>query len=45
MHDGLSHNTNDAIQRHGGQASAARSAFNTLSSSDRNRVLTFLSSL
>jgi CxxC motif-containing protein (DUF1111 family) len=45
MHDGLSHNTNDAIQRHGGQASAARTAFNSLSSTDRNRVLTFLSSL
>ncbi|MGH9345776.1 MAG: di-heme oxidoredictase family protein [Vicinamibacterales bacterium] len=45
LHNGGSHNTNDAIQRHGGQATASRNAFNSLSSTDRNRVLTFLSSL
>jgi len=45
MHDGRSHNTNDAIQQHRGQATAARNAFNSLSSNDRNRVLVFLSSL
>ena len=45
LHDGRSHNVNDAIQKHGGQAAGARSAFNTLGSTDRSRVLTFLSSL
>jgi CxxC motif-containing protein (DUF1111 family) len=45
MHDGRSHNVNDAIQQHGGQGTAARNAFNALSATDRGRVLTFLSSL
>ena len=45
LHDGRSHGTNDAIQRHGGQAGGSRSAYNNLSVSDRNRVLRFLSSL
>jgi len=45
LHDGRSHNANDAIQRHGGQASSSRSAYNALSVADRARVLTFLSSL
>jgi CxxC motif-containing protein (DUF1111 family) len=45
LHDGRSHNTNDAIQRHGNQGAAARSAFNALSSADRNRVLIFLAGL
>jgi CxxC motif-containing protein (DUF1111 family) len=45
MHDGRAHSVNDAIQAHGGQATAARNAFNNLSSNDRQRVLTFLSSL
>jgi CxxC motif-containing protein (DUF1111 family) len=45
MHDGRAHSVNDAIQAHGGQATASRNAFNALNSGDRQRVLTFLSSL
>jgi CxxC motif-containing protein (DUF1111 family) len=45
MHDSLSFSLNDAIQRHGNQGSAARAAFNALSSSNRSRVLEFLLSL
>jgi CxxC motif-containing protein (DUF1111 family) len=45
MHDAASQNFADAIARHGGQATTARSNFNALSSTDRNRVLLFLSSL
>ena len=45
MHDALSLSLNDAIDRHRGQASSARSAFFGLSSSNRNRVITFLLSL
>jgi CxxC motif-containing protein (DUF1111 family) len=45
MHDLHSHSVLDAIQRHGGQAASVRSAFNALSSTDRSRVLRFLSSL
>ena len=37
MHDALSLSLNDAIDRHRGQASSARSAFFGLSSSNRNR--------
>jgi CxxC motif-containing protein (DUF1111 family) len=45
MHDGLSFDLNDAIQRHGNQASQARANFNGLSSKNRDRVLAFLLSL
>jgi CxxC motif-containing protein (DUF1111 family) len=45
MHDGLSFNLNDAIQRHGNQADSARDAFNALSSSNRSKVIEFLLSL
>ena len=45
MHDMLSHSVADAIQRHGGQAEEAQKAFNALSSSNRRKVLVFLSSL
>ena len=45
MHDALSFSTFDAIDRHRGQASAARTAFLGLSNANRNRVLTFLNSL
>ncbi len=45
MHDNLSPSVEDAIARHGNQGAAARAAFNNLSSSDRRKVLTFLSSL
>jgi CxxC motif-containing protein (DUF1111 family) len=45
MHDGLSHNIEDAIQRHGNQAATARDAFKALSATDQQRVLAFLKSL
>jgi CxxC motif-containing protein (DUF1111 family) len=45
MHDLGSNTVNGAIQRHGGQATSSRNAYNALSSTDRNRVLKFLSSL
>jgi CxxC motif-containing protein (DUF1111 family) len=45
MHDGRAHGLEAAIAAHGGQASASRTNFNNLSSGDRHRVLTFLSSL
>jgi len=45
MHDAASQSFADAIARHGGQATGARTNFNNLSSADRTRVLLFLSSL
>lgn len=45
MHDFLSQNVEDAIQRHGNQAAASRSAFNGLSPFDRAKVVAFLKSL
>jgi CxxC motif-containing protein (DUF1111 family) len=45
MHDGLSFNVEDAIERHGNQGAAARDAFRALSSSDKRRVVAFLHSL
>jgi CxxC motif-containing protein (DUF1111 family) len=45
MHDNLSFSFEDAIARHGNQGAAARDAFNRLSSTDRRKLLTFLSSL
>jgi CxxC motif-containing protein (DUF1111 family) len=45
MHDGLSFSLEDAIARHGNQAAAARSAFNSQSSFKRGQLLTFLRSL
>jgi CxxC motif-containing protein (DUF1111 family) len=45
MHDNLSFSFEDAIARHGGQASQARSNFNSLSNSNKAKLLTFLSSL
>jgi CxxC motif-containing protein (DUF1111 family) len=45
MHDGLSFTLNDAIQRHGGQATASRNAFNSLSTTSKNRLIAFLNSL
>jgi CxxC motif-containing protein (DUF1111 family) len=35
----------DALARHGNQAASARSRFNALRSSDRRKLLAFLSSL
>lgn len=45
MHDGLSLSIEDAIERHGNQALPARSAFQQLTRSDRNKVIEFLMSL
>jgi CxxC motif-containing protein (DUF1111 family) len=46
MHDGLSFSLNDAIQRHGGQATTARNNFNNaLSANQRAQVIAFLNSL
>jgi CxxC motif-containing protein (DUF1111 family) len=45
MHDASSFSLTDAVDRHRGQASTARSAFFGLSSSNRNRLITFLLSL
>jgi len=45
MHDALSFSLTDAINRHGNQGAAARSAFNALSTTNKNRLLAFLLSL
>lgn len=45
MHDASSFSLTDAINRHGGQATAARNAFNALSTTNRNRLIAFLLSL
>jgi CxxC motif-containing protein (DUF1111 family) len=45
MHDNLSFSVEDAIARHGNQGAASRSAFNSLSSTSRRKVITFLMSL
>ena len=45
MHDQLSFSLEDAIQRHRNQGELARNKFNELRSSDKRRVLLFLSSL
>jgi CxxC motif-containing protein (DUF1111 family) len=45
MHDGLSQNIEDAIQRHGNQAASSRDAFKALSATDQQRLLAFLRSL
>jgi CxxC motif-containing protein (DUF1111 family) len=45
MHDNLTFDVASAIARHGGQASSARSKFNQLSSSDKNKLIAFLMSL
>src|SRR5713101_2548386 len=45
MHDGLTFTREDAVQRHGGQASASRKAYQQLSSTDRAALLAFLNSL
>ena len=45
MHDMMSHNIEDAIQRHDNQAAGSRSAFRALSSTDRAKLLAFLRSL
>ena len=45
MHDGLSATKEDAIARHGGQASGVRARYNGLSSAEKRQLLTFLDSL
>jgi len=45
MHDQLSFSLEDAIRRHGNQASSSRKRFSELRSSDRNKLLAFLQSL
>jgi CxxC motif-containing protein (DUF1111 family) len=45
MHDGLSFTTQDAIQRHAGQATGVTSKYNALSDTEKDQLLTFLDSL
>ena len=45
MHDNLSFSLEDAIARHGNQAARARSRFNALSTTNKKKLLAFLSSL
>ena len=45
MHDGLSLTFNEAIQRHAGQATASRNAFNALTSAEKADLIAFLKSL
>lgn len=45
MHDGLSFTREDAIARHGGQASAVRKNFNALTTSQKRLLMKFLDSL
>jgi len=45
MHDGLSFTKQEAIGRHAGQASAARAAYDALTTAQKDQVLAFLDSL
>jgi CxxC motif-containing protein (DUF1111 family) len=45
MHDGLSFTLTDAINRHQGEAASVTSAFNGLSTTQKNQLLAFLASL
>jgi len=45
MHDGLSFTKEEAIQRHGRQASVVTSSFNALSAAQKRQLLLFLDSL
>jgi CxxC motif-containing protein (DUF1111 family) len=45
MHDGLTVNITEAINRHAGQATAARNAFNSLSAAQRSDLVAFVLSL
>ncbi len=45
MHDGLSTTIEQAIQRHGGEAAAARDTFNTLSNAQKNALVSYVHSL
>jgi len=45
MHDGESLTRNEAILRHGGQATSVINNYNALSTTNKNRLITFLNSL
>jgi CxxC motif-containing protein (DUF1111 family) len=45
MHDGLSFTKQEAIQRHAGQATPVRGAYNALTADQQRQVLAFLDSL
>jgi CxxC motif-containing protein (DUF1111 family) len=45
LHDGRAKSIEEAIQLHGGEASASKNKFNQLSASEKNAVLKFLNSL
>jgi CxxC motif-containing protein (DUF1111 family) len=45
MHDGLSFTADECIQRHAGQATAARDAFNALTDFQKAQIMSFLNSL
>ncbi len=45
MHDGLTFTTQEAIQRHAGQAAAVTDKYNALSETQKSRLLAFLDSL
>jgi len=44
-HDGRTHNLEEVILRHGGEAQTARNNFNNMTRANRNQVLSFLNSL
>jgi CxxC motif-containing protein (DUF1111 family) len=45
LHDGRAHSIEQAIQMHGGEATASATRFNSLTQSDKNALITFLKSL
>ena len=45
MHDGLSFTRDEAIARHGGQASTVRAAYDSLTAAQKQLLLKFLNSL
>jgi CxxC motif-containing protein (DUF1111 family) len=45
LHDGSAHSIGEAIDLHGGEGQAARDAYQTLSTVDRDKLLRFLKSL
>lgn len=45
LHDGRAHSIEQAIQMHGGEAAVSAQRFSSLSSGDRNALITFLKSL
>jgi CxxC motif-containing protein (DUF1111 family) len=45
MHDGETHTFNDAILRHGGEATVVINNYRGLSTANKNRLIRFLESL